>query len=228
MTEIPHSWLHPSSVEEAKAVQHIMAEKIRLEDDFNTLQWIGGVDASHNLYDPTQFIYASAVVLDCQDLQLVDHASVAEKQTFPYIPGFLGFREAPALVHSFKRLKIKPDILLVDGHGISHPRRLGIATHLGILLDIPTIGVAKSILVGKPAEALSEEPGSYVPLVWKNQMIGVLLRTKKRSNPLIISVGHKVSLDSAIAIVKKCLRGYRLPEPTRQAHLTANAYRKLY
>lgn len=225
--EIPPDWLFPSSIEEAKKVQHIMAEKIILKDDFGTLQWIGGMDVSHKLYDPTKIIYAATVLLNADDLKLVDHSAISEKQTFPYIPGFLGFREAPALVHSFKKLKTKPNILLIDGHGISHPRRLGIASHIGILLDIPTIGVAKSILVGKPADQLDKAPGSHVPLIWKDQTIGMLVRTKKNAHPLIISAGHRISLETAIEIVIKALRGYRLPEPTRQAHLTANAYRKL-
>ena len=224
--EIPQSWLYPSSIEEAKAVQHIMADIISLEDNFKPLQWIGGMDVSHNIYDPTQMIYATTVLLNFHDLQITEKAFVAEKQVFPYIPGFLGFREAPALVHSFKNLKLKPDLLLVDGHGISHPRKLGIASHVGVLLDIPTIGVAKSILIGKPAATLGEEPGSHVPLIWKNQTIGILYRTKKRSLPLIISTGHKISLETAVEVVKKCLRGYRLPEPTRQAHLAANIHRK--
>jgi deoxyribonuclease V len=184
------------------------------------------MDISHNLYDPSEIIYAAALILNFSDLQVTERAFTAEKQSFPYVPGFLGFREAPALINAYQQLKIKPDILFVDGHGISHPRRLGIASQIGVLLDIPTIGVAKSILVGKPAAPLSEEPGNQTPLLWKKQTIGMFLRTKKRSNPLIISSGHKISLERAIEIVKACLRGYRLPEPTRQAHLAANAFRK--
>jgi deoxyribonuclease V len=224
--EVPQAWLYPSSMEEAKQAQQIMAEKVILEDRFETLQWIGGMDVSHKLYDPTKIIHAAAVILNAHDLKVVDHAAISEKQTFPYIPGFLGFREAPALVHSFQKLNTKPNILLIDGHGVSHPRGLGIASHIGILLDIPTIGVAKSILVGKPAYILDDTPGSHTPLIWKDQIIGMLFRSKKYSHPLIISAGHKISLETAVEIVKKTLRGYRLPEPTRHAHLTANAYRK--
>jgi deoxyribonuclease V len=223
--DVPHSWLFPDSIDEAKEVQRIMAESVILEDAFQNCPSIGGMDVSNNLYDPKQMIYASAVVLS-DSLQVREQAAVACRQSFPYIPGLLGFREAPALVEAFKKLKKKPSILFVDGHGIAHPRGLGIASHIGVLLDIPTIGVAKSILVGKPSVSLGLEAGSQVPLVWKNKTLGVLLRTKVRSNPLIISCGHKVSLKTAVKLVQSCLRGYRLPEATRQAHLTANACRK--
>jgi deoxyribonuclease V len=138
----------------------------------------------------------------------------------------LGFREVPTLVHLYNQLSVRPNVVLVDGHGISHPRGLGVATHLGVVLDVPTIGVAKSILVGTPAGPLAEEVGSTVPLIWKKQEIGMLLRTKARALPLIISSGHKISLPTAVQLVVKCLKGYRLPEPTRQAHLAANSFRK--
>jgi deoxyribonuclease V len=223
--DIPTSWLFPGSIDEAKEVQHIMAERVILEDAFPNCPTFGGMDVSNNLYDPKQMIYASMVVLS-DSLDIEEQAAVACKQSFPYITGLLGFREAPALVEAFKKLKRKPSILFVDGHGIAHPRGLGIASHLGVLLDIPTIGVAKSILVGEPAVLLGPEVGAQVPLVWKNQTLGMLLRTKVRSNPLIISCGHKVSLPTAVKLVQSCLRGYRLPEATRQAHLAANACRK--
>ena len=219
-------WLLPASLEEAKIAQQQMAEKICLEDNFQEPRWIGGMDVSNRLYDPAKMIYASTVVLDAQTLQVIEDGHSAEKQLFPYIPGFLGFREAPALVRAFNKLKQKPDLLFIDGHGISHPRGLGIASHIGVVLDIPTIGVAKSILVGEPAGVLGEKPGSQVPLISQGQTLGMLVRTKLRSRPLIISTGHRVSLASALKIVRRCSRGYRLPEPTRHAHLAANACRK--
>lgn len=114
---------------------------------------------------------------------------------------------------------------MVDGHGISHPRRLGVASQIGILLDIPTIGVAKSILVGEPDGSLGEEAGSSVPLVWKGTLIGQVVRTKRRCQPLYISAGHKISLQTAINLVLSCVKNYRMPEPTRRAHLVANAHR---
>ncbi len=224
--DVPDSWLFPDSIDEAKKIQRVMAERVILEDDFQNCRFIGGMDVSNNLYDPKQMIYASAVVFSNPSLEVMERSAVAQKQSFAYIPGLLGFREAPALVEAFKKLKKKPSLLMVDGHGISHPRGLGIASHIGVLLDIPTIGVAKSILVGQPKASLGLEAGAQVPLVWKNKTLGVLLRTKVRSNPLIISCGHKISLKTAVELVQRCLRGYRLPEVTRQAHLAANACRK--
>lgn len=206
--------------------QRLLAQKVITHDAFSPPQLIAGMDVSNNLYDPEQKIFAAAVVLSYPELTLLEESAVLEIQTLPYIPGFLGFREAPALVSAFNRLKKRPDLILVDGHGISHPRGLGIASHIGVLLDIPTIGVAKSILVGHPAKPLAPEQGSQTPLLWKGKTIGVLLRSKARSNPLIISSGHRISLPTAVEYVKNCLRKYRLPEPTRQAHLAANRARK--
>ena len=224
--EIPREWILPKSIQEAKEAQRVMASRLILEDRLGEWQSIGGVDVSNNLYDPKQMVYAACVVLSVPSLQVMEQASVSQKQTFPYIPGLLGFREAPALVKAFRKLKKKPDLLIVDGHGISHPRGLGIASHLGLLLDIPTIGVAKSILFGSPAGSLGSDVGAEVALVEGRQLLAMLLRTKARSHPLIISPGHKISLKTAVKIVKSCLKGYRLPEATRQAHLAANATRK--
>lgn len=164
---IPSTWLHPPSLEEAQHIQRQLAERLILKDDFSLSNFIGGMDVSNTLYDPHSMVYASAVVLNKETLQLEEEAAVGQFQSFPYIPGFLGFREAPALVEAFKKLNKRPDIILIDGHGISHPRRLGIASHLGVLLDIPTIGVAKSILVGHPAKPLGDTQGDCVPLMWK-------------------------------------------------------------
>jgi deoxyribonuclease V len=225
--DILSSWIFPDSRLEAIEAQRLMAKRVVQDDVLTCYGAIGGMDVSNNLYDPAQMIYASAVVLSYPGLQVVETSAVAEKQKFPYIPGLLGFREAPALVNAFHKVERKPDLIIVDGHGVCHPRGLGIASHLGVLLDIPTIGVAKSILVGRPAKPLGSEPGSQVPLVWKGRTLGMVLRTKARSNPLIISTGHKISLASAVSLVQTCLKGYRLPEPTRQAHLAANHCRRV-
>jgi len=225
--DIPPGWILPESIEKAKEAQAIMADRVILEDAFQRCLTIGGMDVSNNLYDPKQMVYASCVVLSYPSLTIIDQAVSTQKQSFPYIPGLLGFREAPSLVEAFQKLQKKPDILMVDGHGISHPRRLGVASHLGVLLDIPTIGVAKSILVGCPKDSLGPESGAQVPLLHHDQTLGIVLRTKTRANPLIISTGHRVSLSTAVEIVRSCLTRYRLPEPTRQAHLAANACRKL-
>lgn len=224
--KIPQDWLLPPNLDIARNVQQELAEHVILHDQFSELNIIGGMDVSNNPFDPKQMIYAALVTLKFADFSIIDSFHTQQQQTFPYIPGFLGFREAPALVEVAKKCDNFPDLIMVDGHGISHPRGLGIASHIGVLLDCPTIGVAKNILVGTPAETLGDEPGSQVPLVWRGQQIATLLRTKKRCNPLIISAGHKISLSSAVALVQQCLTSYRLPEPTRQAHLAANCYRK--
>lgn len=224
---IPHTWLYPDSLEMAVQVQQQLAEKVLTVDQLPaTIHYVAGMDVSNNWRDPAQIIYATCVVLEAKSLQIVAKASVQMQQKFPYIPGFLGFREAPALVEAYAQLSIKPDLILVDGHGISHPRKLGIASHIGVLLDIPTIGVAKSILVGKPAGELGAEQSATTALIYKDETLAMLLRSKKRCNPLIVASGHKVSLPTAVGLVQSYLRGYRLPEPTRQAHLAANTYRR--
>jgi deoxyribonuclease V len=136
----------------------------------------------------------------------------------PYVPGLLSFREAPAVLGAFRQLRQQPQLVLVDGAGIAHPRRIGIASHLGLWLDLPTIGCAKSLLTGtyKKAE-LGEEAGSWVPLTYHHETIGAVVRTRTRVNPLFISLGHRISLETSIKYVLACGRGYRLPEPTRLA-----------
>ncbi|MBS4163914.1 Endonuclease V [Candidatus Protochlamydia amoebophila] len=219
-------FLQPDSIEKATIIQKELANRICLEDEFNTPEFFGGMDVSNNLFDPKQIIYATAILLDSKMLSVQFHNSVSQRQTFPYIPGFLGFREAPALIDALENLPKLPDMIFVDGQGISHPRRLGIASHIGVLVNIPTIGVAKNILFGEPKKDLGSCVGDYVFLYAYGKEIGALVRTKLRCKPLIISTGHRVSLRTAIEYVLNCVKGYRLPEPTRQAHLAANAFRK--
>lgn len=222
-------WLFPPSITEAKRIQKELAARVQLQDALGQeVSYIAGLDVSNNRFDPEKMVYASAVTLSYPDLVLIESSSSAEQQPFPYVPGLLGFREAPALINAFNQLTIRPDILMVDGHGIAHPRKLGIASHIGVLLDIPTIGVAKSILVGAPTGELPDEPGSHVPLLWKGETIAAVVRTKRRCAPLIISAGHRMTLKTAISLVFSCLKGYRLTEPTRLAHLAANAKRISY
>jgi deoxyribonuclease V len=228
MIEIQSKWLFPQSIEQAKHIQKTLADQIILKDSFDTSSFlIGGMDVSNYLYDPLQMVYAVTVLLNKVTMQIEEQQGSAQKQEFPYIPGFLGFREAPALFDSYKKLTKSPGIWFVDGHGISHPRKLGIATHIGVLLDIPTIGVAKKILVGEPEGILGENKGDYVPLIWKNERIGFCVRTKKRCLPLIVSAGHRITLETSLEMVMEYVQHYRLPEPTRHAHLFANEFRKM-
>lgn len=209
-----------------RAEQERLAARVVREDDFGPVGLIAGVDISSTRFDPEKLVHAAIVVLSWPDLTLVAESAATQRATMPYIPGFLGFREVPALRAAWERLGTQPDLVMVDGHGVAHPRGLGIAAHLGALLDVPSIGVAKSPLVGRAASPLPEEPGAEVPLVWKGVRLGTVLRTRRRSNPLYVSTGHRVSEASAVEWVQRCLRGYRLPEPTRRAHLAANAERR--
>lgn len=225
--DIPESWLFPPSLQAAAETQRELAGRVVSEDRLPELIGrVGGVDVSNTLRDPANMIYAAAVSLSLPELAVTGSAHAAIRAPIPYVPGFLAFREVPALVEACRRLEIVPDVIMVDGHGVSHPRGLGIASHLGVLLDCPAIGVAKSILVGQVEEELGPEAGSTAPLVWKNRQIGVALRTRNNVKPVYVSAGHRVCLETAVAIVKHALSGYRLPEPTRQAHMAANAFRK--
>lgn len=195
-------------------------------DAHGPVRLVGGVDISSTRFDPERMVHAAVVVLALPGFEVVASAAASLRASMPYIPGYLGFREVPALLAAWERLGTKPDLVMVDGHGTAHPRGLGIAAQLGVVLDLPTIGVAKSPLVGRPATPLPEEPGAAVPLAWKGAEIGTVLRTRRRSNPLYVSPGHRVSQAGAVEWVRRCLTGYRLPEPTRQAHLAANAQRR--
>ena len=222
---VPAEWLDPPDAAAARRVQAALAERVVREDAFGEVRLLGGVDVSNNRFDPGQRVFAAVVALSVPGLRVVGTAGAAARAAMPYVPGLLGFREVPALLAAWAKLGAKPDLLLVDGHGVAHPRRLGIAAHLGVVLDVPAIGVAKSVLVGAEDPPLAEEAGAETPLVWRGERIGTALRTRRRANPLYVSIGHRVSLETAVAWVRRATAGYRLPEPTRQAHLAANALR---
>jgi deoxyribonuclease V len=162
----------------------------------------------------------AVVVLSYPELEIVEVQTVEDSIDFPYVPGLLTFREAPLTLAVCEKLTVTPDLILVDGQGIAHPRRLGLASHLGLFLDIPTVGCAKSRLCGSHSEP-GDEPGSYAELLDNKEVIGAVLRTKSKVKPIYVSIGHKVDLEMAIYWTLQCCRGYRLPEPTRLAHLAA-------
>ncbi len=212
---------------EAIEMQKKLRSEIRLMPLKKKIKYIGGADVSMNLF--STFGFAGFVTLSYQTLGVIDKSVVKDDLKFPYIPGLLSFREIPMLLKAWEKLKIKPDVIIVDGVGIAHPRRLGIATHLGILLNVPTIGCAKSVLTGVYDEP-AQEAGSVSYLYDKynkTEILGAAVRTKNKVKPVFISPGHLITLEESIDIVKKCVIKHRLPEPTRMAHNTMNKYRAL-
>jgi deoxyribonuclease V len=211
-----HSW--QVSPAEALDLQLRLASLVSRSNGVATPHFIAGVDISVNR---AQGVATGAVVvLNYPELRLVEAQVVAGEVTFPYVPGLLSFREAPLTLAACERLEITPDLFLIDGQGLAHPRRMGLASHLGLFLDTPTIGCAKSRLCGSH-RVPGEQPGSYAELVDRDETIGVALRTKPGTKPVYVSIGHRVDLEAAIYWVMECCRGYRLPEPTRLAHLAA-------
>jgi len=212
--------LHRWDLTTAHAVemQLALASRVSRTDEVTSPRFIAGVDIS---VDRVRGVARGAVVvLSYPDLKIVETRVVEGKVDFPYVPGLLTFREAPLTLAAFERLDIAPDLILFDGQGIAHPRRLGLASHLGLFLDTPAIGCAKSRLCGSH-QIPDLEPGSYAELRDGDEIIGAVLRTKLGVKPVYVSIGHKISLESALYWVTQCCRGYRLPEPTRLAHLAA-------
>ncbi|MFQ5883430.1 MAG: deoxyribonuclease V [Candidatus Methylomirabilales bacterium] len=217
--------LHPWDVPPAEAIriQHSLRRRLDFADPQGAIETVAGVDVSYDKRSPT--VYAVVMVMRLTDLQTLETATAVGGTAFPYIPGLLSFREAPAILRAFKRLRRRPDCLLCDGQGIAHPRRFGLACHLGLLLDLPSIGCAKSLLVGEYREP-GQQRGSFEILYDKGERVGIILRTKDGVQPVYVSPGYKVSLKRAREIVLRAHGGYRVPEPTRQAHLLVNALRQ--
>ncbi|WP_410012657.1 deoxyribonuclease V [Sodalis sp. C49] len=204
-----------------RAEQVATASRVIRHDDFafSTPAIIAGADVGFEQGgDVTR---AAIALLRFPSLELLEYRIARVTTTMPYIPGFLSFREYPALLAAWEQLNQRPDLLFVDGHGISHPRRLGVASHFGLLVDQPTIGVAKRRLCGR-FEPLSDEAGARAPLMDKGEQLAWVWRSKIRCNPLFISTGHRVGMDTALYWVQQCMRGYRLPEPTRWADAVAS------
>jgi len=216
-----HRW--DVSQEEAVEIQKRLRSQLDLQSEPEKIETVAGIDVSYD--KGSDWLFAAIVVLRLPDLQVINTASTTTLVPFPYVPGLLSFRECPAVLQAWEKLQLKPDCLMCDGQGIAHPRRLGIASHLGLWLDLPSIGCAKSLLVGSYQEP-GEKRGSLTPLVHRKEQVGVVLRTKDRVAPVFVSQGHKISLNKAREIVLACCRKYRLPEPTRQAHLLVNELRR--
>lgn len=211
-----HSW--QVSTAQALDIQLRLAPEVSRSNEVSTPGLIAGVDIS--VSRELGVATGAVVVLNYPELKLVETKVVSGRVDFPYVAGLLSFREAPLTLAACQKLSVTPDLVLVDGQGIAHPRRFGLASHLGLFLDMPTIGCAKSRLCGRHQE-LGDNPGSYAEVVDGGETIGVALRTKAGTKPLYVSIGHKVDLESAIYWVLECCRGYRLPEPCRLAHLAS-------
>lgn len=216
-----HRWdLTPK---EAIALQKELAAEVQTDVPLSECELIAGADASYNRFSPDFF--AAVVVMRADDCTVVETQTAAGKSSFPYVPGLLSFREAPILLEAFAKLKTVPDAVMIDGQGFAHPRRFGIASHIGLWLQRPCIGCAKTRLIGEFDEP-SLNKGDRSLLKDGDAVIGHVVRTKNKVKPLFISVGHMIDLESATRWVLAMSRGYRMPEPTRQAHLRVNELRR--
>ena len=211
-----HSW--QLSIAEARELQRRLAPQVSPVNELITPDLVAGVDISAQ--SSRGIARGAAVVLRYPELTVVETAIVEAELGFSYVPGLLSFREAPLILAALAKLSVTPQLILVDGQGIAHPRRLGLASHLGIFAGLPTVGCAKSILCGRHGP-LSPEIGSQAELVDNGEVVGAALRTRSGVKPVYVSIGHKVDLPTAIYWVMQCCRGYRLPEPCRLAHLAA-------
>ncbi|MEQ9440416.1 MAG: deoxyribonuclease V [Cyclobacteriaceae bacterium] len=216
-----HSW-NVTPAEAIKIQQHIR-EKVQLEPLDDPIQYVAGADISFDR--GSDVFHAGIVVLELPSLKLCGHSLVTTRSTFPYVPGLLSFREMPALLEAWEQLPMQPDVVVLDGHGIAHPRRLGIASHFGVWVDKPTIGCAKKLLVGMH-ESLSPEAGSHALIYDNQEIIGIAFRSRDNVKPIYVSPGHLTDLESALSVVSSCLTRYRLPEVTRHAHQLVNQLRR--
>jgi deoxyribonuclease V len=218
-----HGWdLTPK---EAVVLQRELAGRVDRLTHLPASSLVAGADVSYNRFSPICF--AAVVVLRTSDWTIVETQTAVRQTTFPYVPGLLTFREAPVLLEAFAKLQCMPDAVIFDGQGIAHPRRLGLTSHVGLWLDLPCAGCAKSLLVGTFKEP-ARKGGSRTRLLDQGEVVGSVLRTRDNVKPVFVSIGHKIDLQSAVRLVLRACRGYRLPEPTRQAHLVVNAVRRRF
>jgi deoxyribonuclease V len=213
----------PETLEQARKIQESLAAKVLCSALRKAPKLIAGVDAA---FTENQ-VFAAGCLYSFPTLSLLDEVCVVSPVSFPYIPGYLSFREGEAIIRAHRLLKAKPDLILVDGQGIAHPRGIGIASHIGVLLDQPTIGCAKSRLVGE-----FEEPdlkrGAYSPLLFQEKIVGMVVRTRDNVRPLFISPGHRIDLKNSVEIVLRTTRGFRIPEPLRRADFLSKQVKREY
>lgn len=216
-----HDWA--VSATDAVAIQQQLRSQLRHLPLNHPAETIAGCDISFNKFEET--VYAGIVVLRLDTLETIEEVAVISSATFPYIPGLLTFREGPALLDAWQKLSVEPDVVMFDGHGTAHPRRMGIAAHMGLWLNRPTFGCGKSVLVGAFEEPAAER-GNWSPMRHRGEVIGAALRTKKKVNPVFVSPGHLIDLKTALDLTLRTDGGYRIPEPTRRAHSLVNALRR--
>jgi deoxyribonuclease V len=221
--KIPHLHRWDLSPAEARALQEELAASVDVTRPLPDWTTLAAADVSFDRFGTE--LYAAVIVFRRGTMEVLQKVGVAAPAAFPYVPGLLSFREIPALLDAFAKLEEPPDVVLADGQGIAHPRRIGIASHLGLALGLPTVGCAKSLLCGKFDEP-GENRGDRSPLIHKGEVIGSVLRTKKRVKPLFISPGHLCDLDSAVGLVMEMTGKYRLPDPTSAAHEFVNEVRR--
>lgn len=218
-----HSWTVTPA--EAVALQNQLRQQIRLKPLPTAPATIAGCDISFNKYEET--VYAGIVVLRLDTLEVLEEVGVVSTATFPYVPGLLTFREGPALMEAWEKLTIEPDVVMFDGHGMAHPRRMGIATHMGLWINRPSFGCGKTVLAGRFDDPAPER-GNWTPMLHRGEVVGAAVRTKNKVSPVFISPGHLIDLPTAIDLTLRCDGGYRLPEPTRRAHLFVNSLRRAH
>lgn len=210
------------TIPEATRLQKELREQLLIQERDYQVNTIAGADISFNRFSTT--VYAGIVLLSFPELRPLLYSLVRREVRFPYVPGYLAFREAPALLDAWEQLPVKPDVLVVDGHGIAHPRRMGIAAHFGALSGQPSIGCAKKLLYGTFTEP-GPEQGAYTAILDKEEVIGTVLRTKTNVKPVFVSPGHRIDIRGSLSLIAQCTVRHRLPEPTRLAHETVNRFR---
>lgn len=215
-----HDW--PTTEAEAVELQNTLATRVDVSPPLGTFEFVAGCDIAYHVTEP--ILFAAVVVVRVSDLTVIETRTVTQEVTFPYVPGLLSFREIPALLTAFADLRHAPDAVMLDGQGIAHPRRFGLACHLGLWLDLPCLGCAKSWLIGDH-DTPGPDAGDVTPLSVGGEAVGVVLRSATGANPVFVSPGHKIDIASAVAVVRATLSGYRHPTPTREAHMAANALR---
>ena len=223
--DIPHLHDWPTTEAEAVELQNVLAGRVDVSRPLDSFDLVAGCDIAYHLTEPV--LFAAVAVVRVADGAVVETRTVTRKVNFPYIPGLLSFRELPALLTAFTELRHAPDAVMLDGQGIAHPRRFGLACHLGLWLDRPCLGCAKSWLVGEYDEP-GPAAGDASPLTVSGEAVGVVMRSAAGAKPVFVSPGHRIDIASATTVVRATLSGYRHPQPTREAHMAANALRAAF